>query len=265
MVSLGGLPRSQMAPGLAVLQSVLYYLTLPMYFVVAWVLYRRGLWASYRYFWAGIIVEGISVAVEVATAGLKGYQKMIYLTVQPVIYVFYVLMVIEVFRKVFVRFPGIARFAQRVIVVSMVVAFAFAIATLGGEVHQKFSVVQWYSVALRAISTALWVYLILIAAFLVWMPVPLARNSIRHSVLFFFYFMSASAVHYRLNIGDQTFYRMANLFISAITLLALISWAWLLKPDGEIAPTNPATPRSGVSTLLNRLESINKSLSPPEE
>ncbi len=254
-----------MAPGLAVLQSVLSYLTLPMYFVVAWVLYQRGLWLSYRYFWIGILLEGGFVAIGMATRNVKGAQKLTYLTGQTVMYIFYVLMVIEVFQKVFVRFPGIARFAQRVILVSMAIAFVFAIATASGEMHQKSSMVQWYSVALRAISTALCLYLILIAAFLVWMPVPLARNSIRHSVLFFFYFIATSAVHYRLNIGDVTFFRMANVFISATTLLALICWTWLLKPSGEIAPTPPAAPRSGTSALLDRLESINKSLTPPEE
>ena len=174
-------------------------------------------------------------------------------------------MVIEVFRKVFVRFPGIARFAQRFIAVSMLVAFVLAISTTGGDVHHGATTIQMYSVAIRAITTALCVYLLLIAAFLFWMPVPLAPNSIRHSFLFFFYFVATTAVHYQLNIGDPRFIKMANLLISIITLVALLSWAWMLRPSGERSPVEPKLPRSGVSMMLNRLESINKTLSPPEE
>ena len=254
-----------MAPGLVKLQTAISYLTLPTYFLVAWVFYQRGLWQSYRYFWLGILVEGVSLGVTLFTLHIRGAQKLIYLAVQPILCVFYLLMVIEVFRKVFVKFPGIARFAQRVIVASLVIAFVFAISTAGGDMRKGATAIEMYSVALRAITTALCLYLVLIAAFLVWMPVPLAPNSIRHSFLFFFYFTAATAVHYEVNIGNLTMIKMANLLISVITLVALLSWAWLLKPAGEVPPAGPAGPRGGVSPLLNRLESINKTLTPPEE
>lgn len=253
-----------MAPNLVVLQSVVSYLMLPTYFLVAWVLYKRGLWASYRYFLMGILLEGVS-SLGMATIHIKGAQKFIYLSAQPILCCLYVLMVVEVFRKVFIRFPGISRFAQRFILVSMLIAFVFAIATAGGDVHKGATTVQIYSAALRTITTALCVYLLFIAAFLVWLPVPLPPNSIRHGFLMFFYFIATTAVHYAVNIGNLTMITMVNLLLYVITLIALLSWAWLLMPAGELVPSGHAFPRSGVSTLLNRLESINKSLSPPEE
>jgi hypothetical protein len=213
----------------------------------------------------GILLEGLASGITLATIQVKGAQKLAYLSFQPVLCLLYVLMVIEVFRKVFIRFPGIARFAQRFIVASMVVAFIFAIATAGGDIHKGATTVHMYSAALRAITTALCVYLLFIAAFLVWMPVPLPPNSIRHSFLMFFYFIATTAVYYELNIGNLTMIKMVNLLLYVITLIALLSWAWLLHPSGELPPSGPGLPRSGVSTLLNRLESINKSLSPPEE
>lgn len=254
-----------MAPSLVVLQSVVSYLMLPTYFLVAWVFYRRGLWSSYRYFLMGILLEGFASGLSLATMRVKGAQKLIYLTAQPVLCFLYVLMVIEVFRKVFIRFPGIARFAQRFIVASMLVAFIFALATAGGDVHKGATTVQYYSAATRTITTALCAYLLFIAAFLVWMPVPLPLNSIRHGFLMFFYFIATTAVHYEVNIGNLTMIKMVNLLLYVITLIALLSWAWLLQPSGELAPSGQGLPRTGVSTLLNRLESINKTLSPPEE
>lgn len=254
-----------MAPGLVKLQYVISYLTLLTYFAVAWVLFQRGLWLSYRYFWMGILFEGVGLGISLTTSHIKGAQKLVYLSVQPVLCILYLLMVIEVFRKVFVRYPGIARFAQRFIVASLVVAFLFSIATVGGDLHHGATTVQMYSAAIRAITTALCLYLLLIAGFLVWMPVPLAPNSIRHSFLLFFYFIAATAVHYQVNIGNLPLIIVANLMISIITVAALLSWAFLLHSSGEITPSSPGLPRSGVSTLLNRLESINKSLSSPEE
>lgn len=254
-----------MAPNLVVLQSVVSYVMLPTYFLVAWVFYKRELWSSYRYFLMGILLEGLGSGIGFATVQVKGSQKFIYLIAQPVLCLLYVLMVIEVFRKVFIRFPGIARFAQRFIVASMVVAFIFAIATAGGDVHKGASAVQMYTAAVRTITTAVCVYLLFIAAFLVWLPVPLPVNSIRHSLLMFFYFIATTAVHYELNIGNLPLIKMVNLLLYVITLIALLTWAWLLRPSGELTPSSSGLPRAGVSTLLNRLESINKSLSPPEE
>jgi hypothetical protein len=254
-----------MAPSLLVLRSVVPILTVPVYFLVAWVLFRRNLWRSYLFFWLGILAEGVVLAV--ALIAPRSYRQ-IYLVAQPLLIIFYVLMVLEVFRKVFARYPGIARFAQRVVIISMLIAFVFALASAGGDLSNGWTdstLIQRYSAGVRAVTSALSIYLILIAAFLVWMPVPLPPNTLRHSFLFFFYFMFTTGVHYLLNTSPPGFVKYANLLISVLTLVALLCWLFLLKPEGETLSRGPAAPRINTGILLGRLESINKSLSPPGE
>lgn len=122
-----------------------------------------------------------------------------------------------------------------------------------------------YTVILRAVSSALSVFMILIAAFLLWMPVPLPRNTIRHSVLFFFYFFVTTGVYYVLNSQRPGFAQIANLVTGLLTLSALVSWYFLVQPEGEAAPVVHAVPRTSSADMLGRLEALNRTLARPQE
>ena len=107
--------------------------------------------------------------------------------------------------------------------------------------------------------------MILIAAFLLWMPIPLPANTIRHSFLFFFYFFVTTGVYYFLNTSNTQFAQMANLLTGALTLAALLAWYFLVQPEGEAIPVVSAAPRVSSSDLLGRLEALNRTLSRPGE
>ena len=257
-----------MAPDLVQLKDIISVITIPVYFLVAWIFYRRNLWRTYFFFWICLLVEG-SVVASTHLAGRNiDTILLIYTVGQPLVLSLYVLMVIELFQKVFAKFPGIARFAKWVVLTSMLLAFLFALASIGGDLSKGWSgssMVFRYSVILRTISSALSVYMILIAAFLVWMPVPLPANTIRHSFLFFFYFFVTTGVYYILNASTAGFVDIANLATSALTLAALIGWYFLVQPAGEAIPALSAAPRASSSDLLGRLEALNRTLSRPGE
>ena len=122
-----------------------------------------------------------------------------------------------------------------------------------------------YAVILRAITSALSVFMIFIAAFLVWMPVPLPPNTIRHSFLFFFYFFVTTGVYYILTTGATAFVSVANLVTSALTLATLGGWYFLVQPEGETVPAGGAAPRASASDMLGRLEALNRALSRRQE
>lgn len=257
-----------MAPDLVHLEVIISAITIPAYFLVAWVFYRRNLWRAYFFFWICLLVEGAGLVSTQLAGGNIDNVLLIYTVAQPPLWVLYVLMVVELFQKVFARFPGIARFAKWVIVVSMVLAFLFALASIGGDLSKGWSgrsMIFRYSVILRTISSALSVYMILIAAFLLWMPVPLPVNTIRHSYLFFFYFFVTTGIYYVLNTSAARFVDIANLATGALTLVALISWYFLVQPEGEAIPAVSAAPRASSSDLLDRLEALNRTLSRPGE
>jgi len=257
-----------MAPDLVQLRVIISVLTVPAYFLVAWAFYRRDLWRAYLFFWICLIFEGAALAGTHLADGNIDKIMLIYTVAQPPLWLLYILMVIELFQKVFARFPGIARFAKWVIVGSMVLAFLFALASIGGDLSKGWSgrsMIFRYSVILRTISSALSVYMILIAAFLLWMPVPLPANTIRHSFLFFFYFFVTTSVYYVLNTSNARFVDIANLATGVLTLAALVSWYFVVQPEGEAIPAVGAAPRASSSDLLGRLEALNRTLSRPGE
>ena len=260
-----------MAPEVAQqLRHLISVLTVPVYFLVAFALYRRGLWRSYLFFEICLLMEGASLAALLLAGNNIPAYLFIYKISQPPIWVLYILMVIEVFQKVFIKFPGIARLAQRVVIASMLIAFAFALASIGGDLTDGWtgrSLVPRYSIILRTISSALNIFMLLIAAFLVWMPVPLPPNTIRHSLLYFFYFFVATGVHYVLNVNIKNgeWVQISNLVISLLTLAALGAWHLLLQPEGEIIPVLHPNPRTASSEMLARLESLNRTLSSPQK
>jgi hypothetical protein len=122
-----------------------------------------------------------------------------------------------------------------------------------------------YSVILRTISSALSVYMVLIAGFLLWMPMPLPANTIRHSFLFFFYFFVTTGVYYVLNTSTSGFVTIANFITSILTLAALGAWYFLVQPDGEVVPALAPVPRASSADMLGRLEALNRTLSRPQE
>ncbi len=252
-----------MAPDLASLSQAISVVNAPMYFLLAWALYRRNIWRSYLFFTACLLVEGLAASAMLYAGNDGRLQRTIYKVAQPPVFLLYVGMVVEVFQKLFARFPGIARFAKRAVVVSIVIAFIFSLASIGGDLSQGWtghSLISRYSVILRAISSAIILYLILISLFLLWMPIPLPANVLRHSVLFFIYFLVTSGVHYVLNTDRSYDVRLANLIINSLTLLALGCWYVLLQPQGERVPA-AAAPLTSSSQMLDRLESINRTLS----
>jgi hypothetical protein len=257
-----------MAPDLVHLKLIISVVTVPVYFVVAWAFYRRNLWRPYFYFWICLLVEGTALAATHLAGNNRNAILAIYTVAQPPMWILYILMVIDLFQKVFAKFPGIARFAQRVVLLSMVLAFIFAFASMGGDLNTGWSgmsLIARYSVILRAISSALSVYMILIAAFLLWMPVPLPANTIRHSFLFFFYFFVTTGVYYMLNTTRAGYVQMANLLTGALTLVALVSWYFLVQAEGEAVPVVHAAPRASSADLLGRLEALNRTLSRPRD
>src|SRR5258708_35464691 len=85
--------------------------------------------------------------------------------------------VLELFRSVFRPFPGIARFSQWVVAVSLVVALAISFSTVGvdlaGPGNQ--SLILIYTAIGRGVASALVLHLLLVTGYLTSMAVPLPR------------------------------------------------------------------------------------------
>lgn len=250
---------------MADLKHLLSILTVPSYFLVVFMMYRRGLWSAYPFFCSCLLFEGAVLGLLLLIPGFAPKKALfVYQYSQAPLWCLYVFAVLEIFQKVFASFPGIALFAKRVIWLALLAGFGVALFSTGSEMNAGWSgtnLTLQSSVVVRVASSALTVYMILISAFLVWMPVPLPRNTIRHSVLFFFYLLFSTGIHYVLNTSSGPDVQLVNALISALTLSALAGWLFLLRPEGEAIPAVSAAPRHSSSEMLDRLEALNRALS----
>src|SRR5260221_12796300 len=112
------------------LPNLLAKLSIPLYFLLAWLLLQRRIVRPYRVFVLFLIVEGTAQGLTVFGAS-RSLSSFIYQYIQPALWCLYILMVLELFRSVFRPFPGIARFSQWVVAVSLVVALAISFSTVG--------------------------------------------------------------------------------------------------------------------------------------
>ena len=258
-----------MASDLRQWQTAISSLTVPLYFLLAVALYRRKISRSYLFLTIYLLVEGAGLALTLFFQFSHRVADIIrvYRFIQPPIFLLYIAMVVELFQKLFARYPGIARLARSVVVGSMLAAFLLSLTSLGGDLSTGWtgqSLISRYSVILRFLSSAITLFLLLITAFLHWMPIPLPPNVIRHSLIFFFYFLSNAFVQYQLNITRQRYLDIVNLVLAAGTAIALSAWFILLKEKGETPPSS-APPRTPSHALFDRLESLNRTLSGPRD
>jgi hypothetical protein len=248
-------------PAFAQWQMVLTQAAIPLYFVLAVVLFGRGLWKSYIWFWIYLLIEGLA-ALILLLSSQRDIVRWVHYLVQPLLWTAYVLIVIDVFHKLFSSYRGIARVARYFVAFSLAAAVVIALSTIGSDTNTGRhipSVLLYYSVIDRAVTTALSLHLLLIAVFLAWMPVPLPANTVIHSFLFFFYFVIGSLTRFfwnRIGVENQP---QINVILASLTIVFLAAWSLLLRAEGEKLP-EPRKPATKASQILDRLDGLQQAL-----
>lgn len=256
-----------MTSALATWQTVLSYCTAPAYFLLLFVLIRRGLWRAYITFCCFLLVEGsaFSLGLWFGSGKRRIVVSYIYLFAQPILLLLAVMIVLEVFRRVLVNYPGIAVFSQRIVVASLLIGLAVAFALASGDMPNMSTpqaMLMLYTLATRVVYSAVCIFLILIVLFLSWMPVVLPPNTIRHGFFLFFYFLLSAIANLFLHRMGLDVRLQVNLALTLLTLASLFFWMIFLRREGEIA--QPAVSRSrAVNTgrYLDKLQELNNSLS----
>jgi len=155
---------------------------------------RRGMAKPYAAFLSLIGLHATSWAVFEWLP--TDYRIIGYVVPTIVGWALYTYVVCEMFGRVFVSYRGIARTGRRVIAISLLVAVGVSPLTVDQEFGNKLNTISVLvaSIGERVVSAAIVVYLLLILLFLRWMPVPLPDNTVRHTVVFFAYFVSGALV-----------------------------------------------------------------------
>jgi hypothetical protein len=199
-------------------------------------LFAADLHRRYRVFFSYLIFETLRAVVSIILGQASGaYQKFWVLT-EPVEWLFYVLVVLEVFALVLQDYRGLATVGRWALITAVLVALlASGISLLApSQLTIQGHLMHYYYVAERAVYFSLVVFLLSILGFLMQYPITLSRNIVVHSMVFSVYFLGYTVFYLLLSMRGRETIPAITYALDAVTLAALGAWLVLLNPAGEV-------------------------------
>ncbi|MCA2971318.1 MAG: hypothetical protein INH43_22595 [Acidobacteriaceae bacterium] len=234
--------------------------------VLALLVWRQGLACAYKWFVSYLVAESLLgfLYAGIGSQCSRTTQAAYFLIYQPVLWIFYLMMIREIHAKSLARFPGIARAGQQVLVYGLVGSIILSVVTVQPDLqtgnHDGATWVLYITAAHRVVTGGFTLFLLLLTVILSWFPIPTSRNTVLHTTLSFFFFLLMTVTHLFRNLSGKANTAEANLGITTLVLLCLAGWAKLLRPAGEVAMPPARTEVDDASWILSQMESLNRAL-----
>jgi hypothetical protein len=261
--------------------SVLQYLvwlTLAGCLILYLKLRRTGLQRTYRAFSGYLlfaVLQGVLLSVLPWVASLvrgkpnhpfaTNVYAYTWLATDPVVWVLYVLVVLELFSLILQNYKGIASLGRWVMLGGLATAVAISTLTLSMDLSnpgEKFPILRLFFVVDRGVASSLVIFLLILAGFLAWYPVPLNRNVVLHCLLFAGYFLSVTLGVLLRNLTGSAVTRTVSIVLSGVALASLLVWIGFLNRAGETVKVRvrPDWAPGDEEELVAHLAAINSSL-----
>lgn len=202
-----------------------------------------------------------SIALMTLSRGSEHYGDL-YVYSTPLLWFFAILVALEIYSKVLEGYRGLSIFTRRtlvsVLLVSGVGSVLFVALSIGSgmESYPQLRMVLLFE---QAVALTLFFFLLLMAAFLLWYPIPLRRNLIVYSFGYSVVLLTfATAVGLR-NLRGHSWTRGTNITILGIYAVCLLLWIAFMSIRGESEVRSAAIPRgkSEEKRLLEQLSAMN--------
>jgi hypothetical protein len=231
---------------------------------IAWKLVRRGLAKRYRVLLCFALFEGFRVSVAGLIPRGSDLYGYFYLVTQPLGWLLYASLTIEVFTLVFQAHRGIASLSRTVIGAAVIVAAAGASLSfaLGQDESGPAGILNTFLALERAVMFSLLGFVLLLALFLSWYPVPLNRNSLAHAIIFTLFFGVNALGLLVITVVGTHWIVPVNYAVLAASLVSIVLWLGAISPEGETAVVRAGYSRDAFDQerLLAQMETINQSL-----
>ncbi|MGE5488007.1 MAG: hypothetical protein ACM3ZB_09345 [bacterium] len=249
-----------------VLEAILW-LSTAAYAGLAFRMWRSGLHARYRFFFVFVLFRVIRAIALASVPFQRNTYSWIWFGTQPVLWILYILVLLELYGLVLGNYKGLATFGRWVVTAGLTAALIISSLTvgadLGGGGWESYPVLRYWSAIDRAVQSGLVIFLLIITAFLAIYPVTLSRNVLVHCVVYAIYFISGAAAMLVRNISASDFVQQAaNVVMSGATLACIIAWLVLLNRKGEEIKVarRPQWRPEDEEQLMRQLASINATL-----
>lgn len=226
-----------------------------------------GLYRRYRALFAYLIFRFIytaSLLFVFVNSRTAGYQRFWILT-EPIIWLFYVLVVIELYSLVLERHRGLYTLGRWVLYcglsVSVLISGLALLPQLTGGTVQRSRLLPYYYAVERGIDFSLFLFLILILLWLTRYPVPLSRNVVVHSLAYSILFLSNTAGVLVRTIFGREVNPYLDRFVLGIGAACILIWLLFLTPKGEeVRVSLPIFGPEHEKRILSQLEALNSTL-----
>ncbi len=231
------------------LETYLWWAATAGYLVLLLRIYRLGLHRTYRFF-AGYLAFRVFRALALTLLPPVVQRLLsrpdvrfetdaygwIWLVTQPMLWMAYILVVLELYSLVFQNYKGIASLSRWVLMAGLVLAIGISSLTLFTDLSnpgEQFPILLKFLVIDRGIVSSLVIFLLFITVFLTWYPVPLNRNVVVHCIVYALYFLSNAMLVFIRNVTGHEVTPVANIISSSIAIGCLLVWLKCLNLEGE--------------------------------
>jgi len=197
---------------------------------------HQQLCGTYRFFsWYLGIHLARSVLLSTLPFNTNAYGW-VWVLSAPVLWLLYVLVVLELYSLVLRNYRGIATLGRWTVMAALGISVVLSTASLVADVSnraERFPVFLFVNAIERGVITSLVIFVFLITGFLTWYPVPLSRNVIVHSIVYSTYFLSMTMGLLVRNVTGLEIHNTVNLILLAVSVSCLLVWILFLNRQGE--------------------------------
>jgi hypothetical protein len=228
-------------------------------------LYRTGLHRLYPAFFAYFTFRIPNGIWPFFFDGASPEYQKLWITTQPLIWLFYILMVRELYRLVLERYKGLytlGRWAMYFAMVSSVLISALSLIPRIKPSSAQRSKLMIYALATeRGVNTALAIFIVLLLLFLSFYPVRLSRNVRTHAIIYSAFFLSNTFVSLMRSLFGLKMVDEVNIALLGVAAVCVVAWLVLLSPEGaEVRISEAKLGPQYEGRLLTQLDSLNAAL-----
>jgi hypothetical protein len=224
---------------------------------------QLGLHRIYRFFFAYLVFAATRSLVLLPFNVRSSAYVMIYAVTAPILWMFYVLVVIELYSLVLRNYDGIYSLGRWALYGALSFSVAISILTLiPSWGNERFRLLFWCTTVERGVVFSLVIFLLLILFFLSGFPLALSRNIIIHCVVYTVFFMGISMTILIRNIVGHELMRELNEVVMVLSAACYLVWIFGITQKGEsrIVTLRHTWTIGDEQRLIHQLDNINATL-----
>jgi hypothetical protein len=225
----------------------------------------NGLYRRYPVLCSYLAFGVVSGAVPLVLKSSSQVYFAVYVGIQPLIWMFYVLMVREVYGLALASHLGLRTLGRWAMYAATTVSVGVSLLSILPKITPKTPQISrsiGYVFAVdRGVNFALVLFILLILFFLSRYPVPLSQNVVRHSSILFLYFLSnTAAILLRSIYGPGAISVEISTVLTGASTVVSLAWLFLITPAGEEIRKVAGIAPEHEQRILEQLDSLNAAL-----